>query len=327
MLWESPVLLWCAAFVPSSLGAVSLDCLRENSAIVERLAESQVDQAQHVALDALAVGVSHLEPVCAGLLLNAAASTSLLSGKLDNARTLAEQSLTYLQQALPPDDPVYLRPLHLLANVYLVQGLTAKARETLCRIERINATSPQDRALFREINAAVLQREQKTKEAEMNYLAALVAISDAGKQNSAEAVAVQRSLAFLYLQENRYSDASSTVDAAIATLQRAKDAVPLDRIQLLNVRAAVSAYRGRWRDAEADLSNAVSLARRQAHLDSVVLEPLVTNYAQVLCKLHRKDARSVKAWAVALRSETAASRQTIDVTQLSAPRVAGRCPF
>jgi tetratricopeptide (TPR) repeat protein len=172
--------------------------------------------------------------------------------------------------------------------------------------------------LLLEISASLLQREGKRDQAEDDYIAALRAISETGKQDSADAAAVQRNIAYLYVEEHRYREASKAVDAALATLRRAKDAVPLDRIQMLDVRATALAYQGRWREAEADLRDAISLARAQPHLDSIELEPVVRNYAQVLRKLRRKEARSVEASAATLRSETAPSRQTVDVTELSA---------
>jgi tetratricopeptide (TPR) repeat protein len=319
----SPVLLSCVMFIPAPVEGLSADCIRVNSAILQDLANGRVAKAQRVALETLSGDPSRLEPVCAGLLLNEAAVASLQSGRLAEARELAEKSITHLQQGVAPGDPVYLRPLNLLASVYLSEGCTRKAVETLRRMETLRVTSPQDRALIREIRAAVLQREHRNEEAEMNYMAALAALSDAGKQDSACAAAVQRSLAYLYLRDRQYSDALKTVDAAIATLRRAKDAVPFDRIQVLHVRAQIFGHEGRWQDAESDLSEALSLGNRELHLDSVILEPLVTDYARALRKLHRKEAHFVENWAATLRSQTVAAQQKIDVVELSGSRGAG----
>jgi hypothetical protein len=87
-------------------------------------------------------------------------------------------------------------------------------------------------------------------------------------------------------------------------------------MKLLNVSAVVWARTERWQKAETDLAEAVSLGRSEAHLDNTQLRPIVSNYALVLRKLHRKNARSVERWAASLQAANIASSLIIDISEL-----------
>jgi len=289
-----------------------------NTLLSEQIAGGRLDDAKRSVDETLSQ--VPIEPVCAGLLSNNLAAALQIAGRLDEARVFAERAIAQFQKSLAADDSAYLRPLQIIATVDLLQGMTGKAREVFRRMQAIRATDPSDRVLLLWISGSLLEREGRKQEAESALIAARAALSDAGRQNSADAASICGQLACLYLHERRYREAAAAVNTALSTLSLAGDVRPLDRIKLLDTRAAVCAHENRWPDAESDLAEAVSLAREQPKIDSVELRPLVKDYAYVLRKLHRKEARSIEAWASALQSTNTASGQVVDLTELAAGR-------
>lgn len=304
---------------PGFANTVSAECARINSVLWKQIAQRQIESAEHTVSQALTDDIGRLEPVCAALLSNNLASAFQLSGRLDEARTFAERALNSLQRVLPPEDHAYFAPLHILATVDLEQGLTGRAREVFLRMQNIRATQPQDRVRILFIGAALLIREGNIQDAESRLRAALAALSEGGRENSADAASLKGELAYVYLQERHYKEAAETLNTALAELDRTDDGGPAVRIKLLHNRAAVWGYQGRWRDAEADLGEVLSLCRQLSRMDPAELALIVSDYAYVLRKMHRKQARSVERWAAALRSAQVPSRHVVDATEL-APR-------
>jgi tetratricopeptide (TPR) repeat protein len=316
--WAAPVLLACTALGSQPSLAVSNNCKQMISAVSDQIASGDLDNTKPSVTDSLNGDLGRAEPVCAGLLANTLAAGLQIAGRLDEARMFAEQAIEYFQRTLPEGAPAYLPPLHILATIDLLQGMTGRAREVYRRMQAIRTTSPGDRALLLWINASLLEHEGRRQEAESALRDVSSILSDAGRRNSADAASTQGQLACLYLGEHRYQDAATALDSALTTLSLAPDAAPLDRIKLLNTRATVWAHENRWKDAESDLAEAVSLARQQPKLDSPELWLLLKNYACVLRKLHRKEAQSVETWAASLRAGNAKSRQVIDMAELAA---------
>lgn len=133
-----------------------------------------------------------------------------------------------------------------------------------------------------------------------------------------DASTIQGQLACLYLQERRFNEAAAILNTALSMLGNAQDEKLLNRIKLLNARGVVWARLHHWRDSELDLAQAVSLCREQRSMDVAELEPILSNYAYVLRKMHRKQARSVARLAAAIQSANAASRQVVDFAELAA---------
>ena len=79
---------------------------------------------------------------------------------------------------------------------------------------------------------------------------------------------------------------------------RAKDAVAMDRIKLLNVRGVLQAWQGDWQSAELDLHEALTMADREPWVDPSTLRALLNNYAAVLRRNHhgREAARRRRSW-------------------------------
>lgn len=176
---------------------------------------------------------------------------------------------------------------------------------------------PSDRAMVHGVAAALLHAEGRRTEAESEYLGALRAWEEAGRGSTADAASVLNFLGSLYMDEGRLDEAQRTLDRAMAIFAGAKDTVPLDRIKLLNLRAVLQARRGKWRDAEEDLRQAVSIADRDARsCDPAALVYVMANYAAVLRKNHkRREARSIQARADATLNDPTTQR-IIDLTEL-----------
>lgn len=295
-----------------------MECGRVNAVLSKQIAAGRLTEAQRGVLDALDTASNRLERVCAGLLLNNLAAGLQMSGRLDEARTYAERAVKQYQTALPASDSAYLAPLHTIATVDLEQGQTTRARQVLLKMRHVYATDPEDRVLILTLGASLLVREGKHEEAKSQFLNALSALTEAGKQNSADASTIRGQLACLYLQEQRFHEAVTLLNTALSMLDSAQDEKPLNRIKLLNARGVAWARLHHWRNSESDLAWAVSLCREQRSMDSAELESILRNYAYALKKMHRRQARSVKNLAAAIQSANAASRHVVDFAELAA---------
>src|SRR6185312_17454101 len=98
--WQ-PVLYCCVGPLrspPIFSKKVSTECGRINAVLLEQLTQGQIDDAKRSLSEALTRDISRLEPVCAGLLPNNVASGLQMWGRLDEARTFAEQAINYYQK-------------------------------------------------------------------------------------------------------------------------------------------------------------------------------------------------------------------------------------
>ena len=95
----------------------------------------------------------------------------------------------------------------------------------------------------------------------------------------------------------------------------AKNAVPPDLISFLGIRATLHIRLAQWSEAEGDLLHAISLADHERQMDPGIIEPLLTNYAVVLRKMHRRhEARRVEARLAILQHRQTA---VVDLSELS----------
>jgi len=244
------------------------------------------------------------------------AASMAVSGRIADAERLAEQAVRILEKAYSSNDVLLLRPLQILATARFEQGKTGRARETFKRMQAIQIQRPEDRALFHGIAGAFLEAEGRRAEAETEYLAALRAWDEAGRSENADAAAILNNLGSLYIHEQRLAEARQALDRAFAVFNRAKDAVPMDRIKLLNVRGVLLARQGDWEGAEQDLHHALSMADREPWVDPFALRSLLVNYALVLRRNHRaREARSIEARAAAIRTDRSPAA-IVDITEL-----------
>lgn len=169
------------------------------------------------------------------------------------------------------------------------------------------------------MSGVFLQDEGKYQEAETEYLAAAHGWEQAGRAQMSDTGSVLTSLASVYTFQRRFEDARRTLDRAAAIFAQAKDSVPMDRIKLLSVRAGLHARQGEWQKAELDLRDAVDEADRESQVIPAAREFLLTNYARVLRKNHRRrEARAIEARAAALGFPSGARGAVVDVSELLA---------
>ena len=158
--------------------------------------------------------------------------------------------------------------------------------------------------------------EGRLTESESEFRSALVEWERLGKSSSAEVASLLSGLASLYLRAERLDDAAPVLDRALAALAAAPDAVAMDRIRLLQLRATLYRRKGNWRQAEEDLEQAIALAGAEPRSDAEMLVSMMTDYAQLLRNHHqRREARSVEQQTAALRGHSAMDN-TVDVTEL-----------
>jgi tetratricopeptide (TPR) repeat protein len=242
-----------------------------------------------------------------------------VSGHLEEAERLADEAVRGLEKSYPPDDPVLLRPLQVLAAVRLESGTTAKARDAITRLQSLRIERPEDGAVVHATTGALLQIEGRRFEAETEYREALHAMEAAGRSESADAGAVLHCLAALFLDEERLEEARRTLESALVIYGRAKDAVPMDRMKFLDLRGVMHARAGEWREAEEDLREALSLADHQRLESPGLFRMILVNYAYVLRRNHhRREARHIEARAASLPID----RRAAAVVDLSALRAA-----
>jgi len=295
---------------------VSVACFELNQTVMTQVATGRLTEAELAVSAALGNGGDDAQNSCAGIVLNNMAAWIAVSGRLADAERLAEQAVRILEKAYSANDVVLLRPLQTLAAASFEQGKTGRAREAFKRMQAIPIQRPEDRALVHGIAGALLEAEGKRADAETEYLAALRAWDEAGRGETADAAAILNNLASLYIHEQRLVEARQALDRAFAVFNRAKDAVPIDRIKVLDVRGVLQARQGDWQGAEHDLHDALSMADREPWMDPVALRSLLVNYALVLRRNHRpREARSIEARAAAIRIDRTASA-IVDITEL-----------
>ncbi len=291
-------------------------CIELNQTVMTYAANGRFDQAEIVLSSSQAGSAGQPEHLCAGQVLNNLAALTAGTGRLAEAEIFAERSVKMLEKSYPSDDPVLLRPLQNLAATRFEQAKIAKAREAFRKMQSIRTERPEDRALMHGTSAAFLEAAGRRREAETEYFEALTAWEEAGYGGSSFEGSILLSLASLYVEVQRFDDARRVLDRALAIFAHSKDTVPLDRAKILNVQAVLHARSGQLREAERELSDALSILGSESHGDPIALATLLTNYAQILRKTHhRREARSVEARASLLRRDQT-SNAVVDVTDL-----------
>jgi tetratricopeptide (TPR) repeat protein len=294
----------------------STSCLELNQAAMTQLVSGRSAQAEASLLAARISGDERTQGACLGQIFNNMAGVMSLSGRNAEAERLAEQSVRILEKFYSPDDWRLLRALQILAAVRLELGKTAQAREAVNRIQSIRIKRPEDGAIVHATIGALLQIEGRRSEAEAEYHEAFRAVEEAPREDSADAASILYGLGSLYLKEQRLSEARRELDRALAIYDRAKDAVPLDRIKFLDLRGVLHARLGEWQQSELDFCDGLSMLDRQPYADPALLRSLLTNYSYALRRNHhRREARSIEARNAALPTNRK-SAAVVDLTEL-----------
>ena len=278
----------------------SAACIEVNQTALSQLAGGHLENAASALSAALADRANSSEQSCAWLDSAQLGSRHGLIGPARGSRGPWDAFPQILDKGYPPDDPVLLGPLQMLSMTQLEQRKIAKARETFRRLQSIPTKGPVDRAMVHSLAGSLLCAEGRYNEAEAEYLKAIGAWEEAGRGETTDVAAVLAGLATLYTADRRHRKAGRSLELALAIVTSAKDAVPMDRIRLFRARAELHVRQGEWREAEADLGSAVSMADRVTRLDPAVLKSLLAEYAHVLRKNHRgREARTIEARAAA----------------------------
>jgi tetratricopeptide (TPR) repeat protein len=191
-------------------------------------------------------------------------------------------------------------------------------------MQSIRIRGPEDSALIHGTVGALLQVEGRRSEPEAEYSEAFHALEEAGRSDSADAAAILSCLGSLYLVEQRLDEARRTLDRALLTYNRAKDAEPVDRIKLLDLRGVLHARTGEWQQAEEDLRDALSIADGQLWVDASLLRSVLSNYSSVLRRNHhRREARLIEGRAAGLPANRTAAA-VVDWTALLVGKKARR---
>jgi tetratricopeptide (TPR) repeat protein len=289
------------AQVASPAEPVSTECIRLNENALARVAQGRSKEAETTLSAALSN--DGLTQVCTGLIMSNLAALLSASGRVAEAEMMAKRSVHALEDNVPPDDPALLRPLQILAAAQFELGRTGRARGFLKRMQSIRTTRPEDRALVCALAAPLLEAEGKWPEAESQYYAAVQFLKEAGHGDGADSAALLNAIGSLYIKEHRLRDAGKVLNEAFAILERAPDATPWDRINLLRVRGALYARQGEWTQAEQDFANALSTAEAEPQVDPTILKSMLIDYATVLKKVHRqREAQTIARRAATLRS-------------------------
>ena len=316
-VYATTLAIWHAAAQNSnSIATLSPACIELNQKILDKVQGGQLADAEAVFSAATIGKDANSEQSCLSLTLLNKANVFASIGRLIEAEVLAEQSLRIRDKLYPPNDPIRFRPLHLLWSVQYQQGKFGDARQTFQNMRKLTLDEARDRALFYGAAAAQLQTEGQYEEAEPEYFKALAATDEAGRGKTTEAATLLIGLATLQLVQDRYLDAGRTLDRTLAIVHSAKDAIPMDRVNILCGRAGLHSRQGKWQEAEEDMRSAISIVDRETRLDPATLKRLLVSYGYVLRKANRrKEARSIEARASAIHAP-AFTNAIVDVTEL-----------
>jgi len=291
-------------------------CVELNEGVMGQMARGDFKEAELIVSSVLLSDADPARGSCAGLILSNMASFMYISGQIADSERFAEKSVQILEKVHSPNDESLLRPLQTLVVAELGQGKTTRAREGFKRMQSIRIQKAEDRALLNGTAAVLSELEGRRTEAEAEFLATIDAWEKAGHGESADVGGVLINLGSLYLNEGRFDDAQRTLDRSATILNRATDAVPIDRIELLLCRGVLCARQSDWGQAEKDFRDALLMADRESWVDPVALRSLLTIYAVALRKNgHRREARSIEARAVKVQIDrTTAS--IVDIADL-----------
>src|SRR5215467_13265170 len=95
--------------------AASPQCIELNQTALILTASGKLGEAEAALSAALLGGAGRPQDWCVGLVLSNLAALMTVSGRLAEAEVFAQRSLSILEKSYPPEDPVLLRPLQILA--------------------------------------------------------------------------------------------------------------------------------------------------------------------------------------------------------------------
>jgi tetratricopeptide (TPR) repeat protein len=282
-------------------------CSELDRTVISEARSGSISRAVGLLAPLLASGVEPAERSCAGQILAGIASILASEFRFAEAENLARRAVEIIESSAGTEHRVLTGALHSLAMALIQQRKLASARSVLRRMQALGSERPEYQALVHEISAYLFVASGKPYGAESEFAAALNAWETAGRGSGIEASDVCYSLSLLYIDTGQLDKAKTFVDRAIAIAAASPDALPADRMKLLNARAVVSTRRRERFAAEADVREALSISQSDVRIAPEIGFLVIDNYATMLRDAGRKaDARALrKTW----QSLVARSRQ------------------
>src|SRR5690348_5389913 len=137
-------------------------CTEFNKLAIVGAVPNRLDQAEA----AISAVMSQGKYVCAGVLLGDVAFLLSVHGRMRDSEAFAARSVNLLRKNVEPDDPMLLRPLHVLAIAQLDQGKFRKAEQAFEQMLQVRAEGPEQRGQVHLTGGVLRQMQGKWKEAE-----------------------------------------------------------------------------------------------------------------------------------------------------------------
>ena len=261
LIFLASPLTWSCLAGGTASSNVPGPCAELNRKVIDQTMIGRSKEAEGYLSAALTRGSNDAGPARAGLVRSNFAALMGVCGHFADAEAFAGRAVDVIDRVTSADAPVLLRPLQILTISRIEQGKIGSARKAFQRMQVIPAEAPDQRALVHEASAVLLEKEGKLAEAESEYLAIVTALQDDGRSNGADGASALIALGSLYVKDHRLEQADPVLDRAVSILKAAPDAVPMDRVRVLNMRAVLDAGRGDWQKAEEELQGAVFHSR------------------------------------------------------------------
>lgn len=278
---------------------------------------SSESERELVGIIAAASGANRL---CLGI---AAADLAVLlqrRGDVKAAETYARQSIAALEQGGPDYEMALLRPLQVLAELYLSEQRFARAKEVLARLEHLPGSGPRDRAEQAGGRALVDAAEGRWQDAERHYRAAIAAWEEAGERDTMSVVPELTNLALLYLDQRRLADAAPLFERTWHIVDASREATDQMRVTALTNLGVLYVKQRQWVPAGDLLRRSLQIAGDGTAIDAMARRRLYETYAVVLRQSGQKrEAKLLQARADALLPPDTSS-MTVDAAELAVRR-------
>jgi tetratricopeptide (TPR) repeat protein len=260
----------------------------------------QLDRSK-AQLTGLLAGFAHTpeNTLCLGIAASNLAVIAQREGNLKDAEQYGTIAVATFAQA-DPDDLAMVRPLQVLAGVYISQGRLEKAKHVIARIESFTMPATKDSALLAGARAAILESEGRVRDAERQYRAAIDEWEKAGEGASLGVVPELCNLALLYMKQKHFDEAALLLRRALKVMDASKEPDSQLRVRVLTNLGILYVRGHDWPGAEAVLGRAMEIARHSG-FQSDVKRRLYEAYAAALKQTgHKREARNLESEATAI---------------------------
>ena len=241
-------------------------------------------------------------------------------GDVKGAETYARQSIAALEQGGPDYEIALLRPLQVLAELYLSEQRFARAKEVLARLEHLPGSSPRDRAEQAGARALIDAAEGRWQDAERHYRASIAEWERSGEGDSMSVVPELTNLGLLYLNQRRLADAAPLLERARHIVDASREATDQMRLTALTNLGVLYVKQRQWGPAGELLQPALRIVDAGTRVDTMARRRFYETYAAVLRQSGQKrEAKALQARAAALLPPDTSS-MTVDAAELRSRR-------